>query len=119
QGRRGRRLANAGGRVPCLRRGATGGHRGVRLAAEGGRLMRVVRLEMTGFRRHAGPVTYHLDAPVVTIRGDNGRGKTTIAEAITYALFGTDLSGSPRVDRLIHQGAKGMEVAVVVRTADG
>lgn len=81
--------------------------------------VRIVSVEMAGFRRHAGPATYHLDAPRVIVRGDNGKGKTTIAEAITYALFGTDLSGSPRVDRLIHQGAKGMEVAVVVRTADG
>ncbi|PZN25917.1 MAG: hypothetical protein DIU71_19090, partial [Proteobacteria bacterium] len=53
------------------------------------------------------------------IRGENGAGKTTIAEAITWGLFGVDLAGSNRVDRLMHPETGGMMVSVRFIGPDG
>lgn len=81
--------------------------------------MRILSLEMEGFRCHGRQVRYDLDGDYVHIIGDNGQGKTTIAEAITYALFGINLAGSPRVDNLIHAGARSMRVTVRFVGQDG
>ncbi|SMB96801.1 AAA domain-containing protein [Thermanaeromonas toyohensis ToBE] len=46
------------------------------------------------------------------ITGDNGTGKTTIAEAIVFALFGTTLSGSNKTEALILQGEEKCSVSI-------
>lgn len=50
------------------------------------------------------------------ITGDNGTGKTTIAEAIVFALFGTTLSGSNKTEGLILQGEE--KASVTLRFLD-
>ncbi|MFB5192694.1 AAA family ATPase [Alicyclobacillus fastidiosus] len=50
----------------------------------------------------------------VSIRAENFRGKTSIAEAITVALYGVTLTGSPHVDHLIRTGAKKFDVSMIV-----
>ena len=82
--------------------------------------MRVLSVEMEGFRRHRDPVllTFPAEGDVL-ITGENGAGKTTVAEAISWGLFGVDLTGSNRVDRLIHPEAGGMLVSVRFVGQDG
>ncbi|MFS8640558.1 MAG: AAA family ATPase, partial [Symbiobacteriaceae bacterium] len=81
--------------------------------------MKILEVEMEGFRRHKDPVIVALPDGDVEIRGENGAGKTTIAEAITWGLFGVDLAGSNRVDRLMHPETGGVMVSVRVIGPDG
>lgn len=57
----------------------------------------------------------------VVIQGDNFTGKTTIAEAILFGLYGVDLQGSPRTDALVNKDlTRGKcEVVVVLETDQG
>lgn len=57
----------------------------------------------------------------VVIQGDNFTGKTTIAEAILFALYGVDLQGSSRTDALVNKDLKRgkCEVSVVLETDKG
>jgi DNA repair exonuclease SbcCD ATPase subunit len=48
------------------------------------------------------------------ITGENGEGKSTIMEAITFALYGVTRTGSPRCDNLIRLGESKAEVEVAV-----
>lgn len=54
----------------------------------------------------------------VRITGDNYAGKTSIAEAIVFALYGLNLDGSSRTDSLINKDERKAEVSVTVE-ADG
>lgn len=55
----------------------------------------------------------------VSIVGDNYTGKTSIAEAIVFALYGINLAGSSRTDSLINQEAKKAEVTICFESNDG
>ena len=55
--------------------------------------IRITRLTMTNFKCFHGENTYDLDKDIVTIRGRNGAGKTTIADAIFFCLFGKNTEG--------------------------
>lgn len=47
------------------------------------------------------------------IEAENFRGKTSIAEAVTYALFGTNITGSAQgIDDYVRTNAKSMEVVL-------
>ncbi len=63
--------------------------------------MRPVRLEISGFGPYSGKTVLDLDAlgnkGLYLITGDTGAGKTTIFDAVTYALYGS-ASGTNRDD---------------------
>ncbi|BAU28191.1 AAA domain-containing protein [Aneurinibacillus soli] len=50
----------------------------------------------------------------VKISGDNYTGKTSIAEAIVFALYGLNLDGSSRTDSLVNKDERKAEVSVTV-----
>lgn len=50
--------------------------------------------------------------PITLIEGDNYQGKTSIAEAIMWGLYGVNLAGSNRTDDLIRRGADSATVTV-------
>ena len=80
--------------------------------------MKVLAIEMRDFRIHA-QAKFDLNASRVGISGENAVGKSTIAEAITFALYGTTIMGSPYVDHLIRTGAKDAEVTVELEREHG
>ena len=63
--------------------------------------MRPVRLEISGFGPYSGKTVLDLDSlgskGLYLITGDTGAGKTTIFDAVTYALYGS-ASGTNRDD---------------------
>lgn len=74
--------------------------------------MKIVSLKMTNFKGTT-QAEHHFGA-VNKIAGDNYSGKTTIAEAILFALYGVNMDGSNRTTNLIHQGEKKAFVSVRV-----
>lgn len=78
---------------------------------------RILELIISGFKGFPEPRTFHFDYGVNFILGDNGLGKTTIAEAIAFAFMGTGFFGEKTLDRLQNGDAK--EIFVSVRFVDG
>lgn len=71
----------------------------------------VTSIEMEGFKKHKEP--YKTDFDVISyIFGGNGQGKTTIADAISYAFCGTPFWGEKSADRLQNPQCSKMRVAV-------
>ncbi|MBQ5755273.1 MAG: AAA family ATPase, partial [Oscillospiraceae bacterium] len=66
--------------------------------------MRPIKLEMTAFGSYAGPATVPFEAlthGLYLVTGDTGAGKTTIFDAIMFALYGT-ASGTDRTPDKMH-----------------
>ncbi|MGB9846347.1 MAG: AAA family ATPase [Desulfotomaculales bacterium] len=49
-----------------------------------------------------------------TVTGKARAGKSTIAEAVPFVLFGVTVTGSPRCDHLVRQGTKKASVSAVI-----
>jgi DNA repair exonuclease SbcCD ATPase subunit len=74
--------------------------------------LKIISLEVTNFKGTK-KAKYQFGDRVV-ILGDNYTGKTSIAEAIVFGLYGINLDGSSRTDALINQDSKKAEVTVHV-----
>ena len=61
---------------------------------------RILELIISGFKGFSEPQTFQFDYGINFILGDNGLGKTTIAEAIAFAFMGTGFFGEKTLDRL-------------------
>lgn len=59
----------------------------------------ITRLQMAGFKSYAEPVEFVFGNPTV-ITGGNGRGKSSIADAIAFAVTGLPFFGERRIDRM-------------------
>jgi len=78
-------------------------------------------LSLTNFRRHAGlDLRFDDDRQLVLIAGGNGVGKTTILEAIQYALWGESRHGRKNLHNLVRRGAEleGMSVEMTFTIGD-
>ena len=73
---------------------------------------RILELIISGFKGFPEPQTFQFDYGINFILGDNGLGKTTIAEAIAFAFMGTGFFGEKTLDRLQNRDAKEMFVSV-------
>jgi DNA repair exonuclease SbcCD ATPase subunit len=78
---------------------------------------RIDSLTVEGFKNFAERNTFDFGG-VNYITGHNGLGKTTIADAIAYAIAGVPFSGEQSLDRLYAMGARDMRVELSV-TVDG
>ena len=70
-------------------------------------------LSLTNFRKHAElDLKFQEEGQLVLINGKNGVGKTSILEAITFALYGEGRAGRKNLDMLVKRGAEleGMSV---------
>lgn len=78
---------------------------------------RILELTVSGFKGFFEPRTFQFDYGINFVLGDNGLGKTSIAEAIAFAFMGTGLFGEKTLDRLQNGDAK--EIFISVRFVDG
>ncbi|MFA5566885.1 MAG: SMC family ATPase [Acidimicrobiia bacterium] len=73
----------------------------------------ITKLRLENFRGHTNTeLTFQPNEQLVVISGGNGTGKTTILEAITFALYGETRHGARYLDRLVHRGAEHEGVTV-------
>ncbi len=82
--------------------------------------MRLVRLELAGFRAFAGAEDLDLDADAIIISGANGQGKTSIFDAILWALAGNvpRIGGDEHLVSLYSDSGEA-RVSLELRDADG
>lgn len=80
--------------------------------------LQIMQLTVTGFGCFADEHTWTFGR-MTTITGHNYQGKSTIADAIAYALTGSPLFGGRDLDRLQNEGSPFMRVELTVRTDDG
>lgn len=72
-------------------------------------------MRLVNFRRHVETELRFDDSDhIVLIAGNNGVGKSTLFEAVLYALYGEGRNGRGNIERLIRKGAEleGMEVEI-------
>ncbi|MBR1566021.1 MAG: SMC family ATPase [Oscillospiraceae bacterium] len=85
--------------------------------------MRPLHLEMTAFGSYAGPTVLPFDKlthGLYLVTGDTGAGKTTIFDAVMFALYGT-ASGSDRSADMLHcdHVPKSVDTLVKLRFSQG
>lgn len=78
--------------------------------------MIVERLELVDFRNYT-EASFDLTPGVTAVVGDNGQGKTNLAEAISYLATLDSFRGAP-LDALIRAGAPSAFIRATVRAAD-
>ncbi len=80
--------------------------------------LQIMQLTVTGFGCFADEHTWTFGR-MTTVTGHNYQGKSTIADAIAYALTGAPFFGGRDLDRLQNEGSPFMRVELTVRTDDG
>ena len=80
---------------------------------------RIVELTVSGFKGFAERKVFSFDYGMNFLLGDNGQGKTSIAEAITFAFMGTGFYGEKTLDRLQNKAADEAFVSVKFTDGDG
>lgn len=80
--------------------------------------LQIEHLTVTGFGCFAGEHTWTFGR-MTTVTGHNYQGKSTIADAIAYALTGAPFFGGRDLDRLQNEGSPFMRVELTVRTNEG
>ena len=79
--------------------------------------MIVTRLELVDFRNYTS-AAFDLTAGTTVVIGDNGQGKTNLAEALAYLATLTSFRGAPG-DALVRVGAEQAVIRATVRHDDG
>ena len=71
--------------------------------------IKITGLTLTNFRNHT--ETEHFDfGDLSYITGHNGTGKTTMAHAVCYALYGVSYYGEQKIERLMNEKANSLQV---------
>lgn len=78
----------------------------------------ITELTITGFKSYQEPTTFHF-GPLTTITGGNGRGKTSIADAIAFAITGLPYFGERGIDKLYHESARDLSISLRFIDGDG
>ncbi len=84
--------------------------------------MKIEQLEVSGLRSHRGnpPTCLDLtDKRLVAIVGHTGAGKSSLLEAVTFALFGEATYGGKAYEELSSDGRTEMSVRMVFTVGDG
>ncbi len=77
--------------------------------------LHVLSLSVRGFKGFAGETTFSF-GDMNTITGHNGQGKSSIADAIAFAITGVPFYGGARLDHLYHQDTR--DISVVLEFSD-
>lgn len=76
----------------------------------------ITKIELINFRRHKYTnIVCQPGEQVICVSGNNGTGKSTLFEAVNYALFGEGRNGARGLDSLVRRGdgdIEGMQVTV-------
>ena len=80
--------------------------------------LQIEQLTVTGFGCFADEHTWTFGR-MTTVTGHNYQGKSTIADAIAYALTGAPFFGGRDLDRLQNESSPFMRAELTVRTDDG
>ncbi len=78
--------------------------------------MRIARVVLQNVKSYAGPTTIPLEPGINAICGENGAGKSTILEAIGFALFGYK---PYKLDAFLREGEKSGSITVTVEDDQG
>ena len=83
--------------------------------------MRLVQLEVRGFRAFQSRETFDLDADAVVIAGANGQGKTSLFDAILWGLTDTIRRLGKSDEHLVNRYSETLEaeVKITLRADDG
>ena len=79
---------------------------------------RVTALTMEGFKCFADPVKFEF-GNLTSITGHNAQGKSSIADAIAFAITGVPFFGGTRIDRLYHEPEKHLRVRLDLIDGEG
>lgn len=79
---------------------------------------RVTRLTMSGFKGYADPQTFQFGNMNV-ISGHMGVGKSSIADAIAFAITGVSFYAGTKIDYLYHQNTRDLLVELEFETEEG
>lgn len=78
--------------------------------------MRIAKVLLQNVKSYGGATTIELTTGINAVCGENGAGKSTILEAIGYALFGYK---PYRLDAFLREGEKNGSIVVTVEDDDG
>lgn len=71
--------------------------------------MKITGITLSNFRSHTEPVHFDFD-DISYITGHNGSGKTTMAHAVCYVLFGVSYYGEQKIERLMNEKSDTVQV---------
>ena len=71
----------------------------------------IVGMSASGFKCYGDTITAEFGSPTV-ITGGNGRGKSSVADAIAFAITGKPFFGEPGIDRLYTDGGRKLTVSL-------
>lgn len=80
--------------------------------------MKILSLEMENFRNHTENERFEL-GDMTFISGHNGTGKTTMAHAVCYVLYGVNYYGIQKIERIINEKANAVKVKLEFMDQDG
>lgn len=80
--------------------------------------MKILSLEMENFRNHTENERFEL-GDMTFISGHNGTGKTTMAHAVCYVLYGVNYYGLQKIERIINEKANSVKVKLEFMDQDG
>lgn len=80
--------------------------------------MKILSLEMENFRNHTENERFEL-GDMTFISGHNGTGKTTMAHAVCYVLYGVNYYGLQKIERIINEKANAVKVKLEFMDQDG
>ena len=80
--------------------------------------MKILSLEMENFRNHTENERFEL-GDMTFITGHNGTGKTTMAHAICYVLYGVNYYGLQKIERIINENSNTVKVKLEFMDQDG
>src|SRR5262249_15840232 len=115
-GRRPARRRRGRGRSACGRAGSAADVRPANTRGSAG--MRPFELRLAGFRSYRSERTVSFrDVDMVAIIGDTGAGKSSLVEAMTWALYGASSWSRRSSAELLAHGARRMSVALEFEAA--
>lgn len=80
--------------------------------------MKITGLTLTNFRNHTEPEHYDF-GDISYISGHNGTGKTTMAHAVCYALYGVSYYGESKIERLRNEDTDTVTVTLAFTDQNG